>query len=241
VRGIVNFDVLAVLVIVNVLATIALWRAAARKPAKLKKKFITALLHSKPIVPKHRSPKIVGDGLTSFVDDEDRQFFNDFAEFANVVNWWLRDTMETPWRLQELPDTELHLDYSDMPLFGRRYEVFYNQVKLGTLEVSPNSDYGAENPNVRTSIQLDWVRLLSIGDIHEFLGCIARHVCERDQTERSAIINGCLTSVLWQSQQIDEYDLEDQNYGELKTQLNGLALEYIERREAFIRRARTRP
>jgi hypothetical protein len=43
--------------------------------------------------------------LASLADDEDRRFFTDFAEFADVVNWWLADeNVGTRWRLQKLPD-----------------------------------------------------------------------------------------------------------------------------------------
>jgi hypothetical protein len=68
-----NF-LLVVIVLLNVLVTIALWRTAARKPEKLKKKFITALLSSEPIVPKHQPPKAIGEGVPSLVSDEDRQY-----------------------------------------------------------------------------------------------------------------------------------------------------------------------
>ena len=41
-----------------------------------------------------------------------------------------------PWRLQELDNTEISGDLaSDFPAYGRRYEIFYNQVKLGLLEI----------------------------------------------------------------------------------------------------------
>ena len=42
------FNVLLVMVILNTLATIVLWRTAMRKPEKPKKNFITALLRSNP-------------------------------------------------------------------------------------------------------------------------------------------------------------------------------------------------
>ena len=52
-----TFEVLAIIVFLNAAATITLWRAAARKPEKLKKKFMTALLRSEPIVPSTSGPK----------------------------------------------------------------------------------------------------------------------------------------------------------------------------------------
>jgi hypothetical protein len=132
-----TFEVLTVIVFLNVIATISLWHAAARKPDKLKKKFLSKLRDSKPISPKHRPPKNIGDdAFPSLATREDRLFFDDFRDFADVVNWWLGDEhVGGPWRLQELPDTELRLSLGDSrPSFGRRYDIFYNQVPVGTLE-----------------------------------------------------------------------------------------------------------
>jgi hypothetical protein len=111
-----------------------------RKPQRPKKKFIKALRHSKPIVPKHQSPKAIGEKFESLVQAKDKAFFNDFKQFANVVNWWLSDPhVGGPWRLQELPDTDLvlHGSFDHGPTFGRRYAIFHNQVRLGELEVEP--------------------------------------------------------------------------------------------------------
>jgi hypothetical protein len=104
VRGNMSCNLLALIVALNVMVTIALWRTAARRPEKLKKQFITTLLRSKPIEPKHRLPKplVEGWGITKRV----QQFFVDFKDFADVVNWWFSE-VETGWRLQELADPEL--------------------------------------------------------------------------------------------------------------------------------------
>lgn len=232
-----TFSVLIALVILNVMAVVSLWRAAARRPARPKKRFIAALLHSDPIVPKHRRPKDSGEGFSSLVSDQDRQFFNDFDDFADVVNWWFGDEhVGTGWRLQELPDTERKHVLSDTPQFGRRYDVFYNQVRLGTLEVCPGAGYDAKTPDVHTSVQVEWVRLLPIGTIRAFLNGIALHVCRPDPItkeygEARAAIEESLTDALWQTQQISEYELEE-SYGELKLHLNGAAVWYSSRRQA---------
>jgi hypothetical protein len=98
-----TFNVLFIIVLLNVIATITLWRTAARRPAKLKKKFLTALLRSEPIVPKHQPPKTLEGELQFMVSSREQQFFDDFKEFADVVNWWLANPdFGTPWRLQEL-------------------------------------------------------------------------------------------------------------------------------------------
>ena len=54
-------------------------------------------------------------------------------------------------------------------MFGRRSDVFRNQVRVGTLEVSPLH----KTSEVRTSIRLEWVRVFPIGTINAFLDGIA--------------------------------------------------------------------
>jgi hypothetical protein len=78
--------ILIVIVALNVMATITLWREAARRPHRLKKKFITALWRTSPIVPKHQRPKMIGETCPSLVTERDQFFFDDFAELADVVN-----------------------------------------------------------------------------------------------------------------------------------------------------------
>ena len=232
-----TFNVLIALAILNLLAIFSLWRAAARRPAKLKKQFIKALLRSNPIVPKHQSPKAIDETSASLVTEQDRQFFKDFDEFADVVNgWFANENAATSWRLQERPDTELKHDLSDEPQFGRRYDVFHNQVQVGTLEVSPGVDYSAAKPNVHTSIQLEWVRLLSIYTIRDFLDGIALHVCDshlimKEYAQARAAIEKCLTDALWQSQQISEFDVEA-GYGDIELELDGSPVWYFRRRRA---------
>jgi hypothetical protein len=234
-----TFEVLGVIVFLNVMATIALWRAAARKPEKLKKKFISALRDSKPIVPKHKPPKSIGESVPSLVTKEDRLFFDDFQDFAVVVNWWLGDEhVGGPWRLQELPDTDLQIGFRDMPDFGRRYAIFYNQVRLGTLEISPGFHYSTEEPIVRTQIALDWVRLLGFENLHDFLEEIALHVGNPDRgtaeyLQMRTYIDRALTKVLWQTQQITQFGFDGQGYGQLELWLEGSAIWYVERRQAL--------
>jgi hypothetical protein len=188
-----SLNVLVVIVVLNVLATIALWRGAARKEPFLKKKFINALWYSQPIEPKHRQPEIIGEGWK----DQDRKFFADFADFAEVMNWWFADAEidENDWRLQELPDIKLKHEG-----FGRRYEVYHNQVRVGELEVSPSN----EEEKIITRIDIEWVRLLPISTIRTLLRGLALHVCDfasdpasDEALEARLAIEGCLTDALW--------------------------------------------
>jgi hypothetical protein len=175
-------EMLTIAVLLNAGATITLWQRAARRPEKLKKSFRNRLWESKPITPKHEPPPPLKQDTWS-VREQDLQFFSDFEDFANVVNWWLADPdvhpPERPWRLQELPTSELlKLGPHDSPSYGRTYAVFHNQVRVGEIEIKPHWEYSSQNPRVEVHVELDWVRLLALGTIRSFLIDIAQHVSE---------------------------------------------------------------
>src|SRR5262245_25695658 len=88
----------------NVIATIELWRRAVRRPEKPKKKFLNQLWSGKPITPRHERPPPLKAGMGAFLKKPE-EFNSDFEDFANVMNWHLVD--DYPWRLQELPTAEL--------------------------------------------------------------------------------------------------------------------------------------
>jgi hypothetical protein len=53
--------------------------------------------------------------------------------FGEAVN---RDLEHEPIRIQEISDTDISGDLSrEGPACGRRYEIFYNQVKIGLLQI----------------------------------------------------------------------------------------------------------
>lgn len=234
-----TFDILALIVFLNLMATVVLWREAVRKPPKLKKKFLTALLTSEPVVPKHQPPKVLGEDFPSLITEEDRLFFDDFTDFAGVVNWWLADKdVGRSWRLQELPETELGLTFYDEPHFGRRYGIFHNQVRVGALEVSPGFPYEAENRSVGATIELDFVRLLRFDTIVEFFDDIAMHICDHDQntngySQPKHEIVHALMKVIWQTQEISEFGMGSEDLGQLQLRLEGQASWYFVRREAL--------
>ena len=109
-----------------------------------------SLLSGEPITPKHESPtSLTGDYGGVFHSPVRNQFFSDFDMFAEKINSLFvpGDIWEgEPWRLQELSDTRL--SRANEPVFGRRYQVFYNQGKIGTAEISSAIDYSADNPVV---------------------------------------------------------------------------------------------
>jgi hypothetical protein len=182
-------------------------RRPVLKPPKLKKKFIEALLRSEPIVPKHEAPK---DLVGAMVFDDDRQFFDDFRDFGEVVNLWLADeySHSRRWRLQELSDTELRHHYSDMLSYGRRFSIFHNQVCVGDLEISAGPRYSPETPNVHLDIKLRWVRVLGFENVFGFLREIAGYT-QADFRESRWAIDHAVLGVLCETQEIwDDDDFE---------------------------------
>jgi len=192
-----TFEILTIIVLVNLGLTIMLWRRAARRPKKLRRKFRNRLLHSEPITPKHEPPPPLKDTygvgkVTRLTPEEVQiatavgitqeeyqaqkkklakaqlQFFNDFEDFANVVNSWLADSSDPrhwspafAWRLQELPKSEItRIGWQWSPNYGRRYGVFHNQVPVGEIQLLPSLGYSAESPRVLAHIELDWARLM---------------------------------------------------------------------------------
>src|SRR3954454_1935327 len=95
------YEVLILLVLVNLGFTSYFWRMVRRGP---KRKFMGKLLNGKPITPNHTPPSL-RNGIELGITDEDRRFFSDFEMFADALNH--RFEPNEPWRLQERPDAEL--------------------------------------------------------------------------------------------------------------------------------------
>jgi hypothetical protein len=243
-----SFQILTIVVFVTAGATIELWQRAARRPEKLKKKFLKRIFDTKPITPKHEPPprEVETPGVFGKkAKTELMQFFNDFEDFANVVNWWLAEEYnQRPWRLQELPkvDLSLHGDFTHGPRYGRSYAIFHNQERLGALEISPGLKYSAESPQIITHVELESVRVLPFDTIRTFLTDIALHTCDFDRgTEEyfqaQQAIDRAMTEALWQMNQVSRFGLDfvGDDYGEIHLRLDGTATWYVGRRdcEAF--------
>jgi hypothetical protein len=237
-----TFEILTIIVLVNIALTIGLLRTAARRPEKLKKKFRKQLWESKPITPKHERPP-TPEKSRIFFGDVELQFFNDFEDFADVVNFWLTDPHihphNSPWRLQELPKSELSL-WAGVhgPTYGRTYAVFHNQVRLGEIEIKPDRKYSSQNPRVTAHIELDWVRLLHFETIRSFLTDIATHVSEyrpgkMDYVQANQEIDRAMTSVLWNALKAPQYSFENEpSYdAQIEMELTGSANFYLDGRQ----------
>ena len=244
-----SYEVLTIIVAINVFATLMLWRKSkSSRGPNLNKKAATALWRSDPIVPKHDPPRIVGGQFSSLADDKDRQFFADFRDFADVVNWWLSgEHTASQFRLQDLPDLDvkLHPGSHDGPILGRCFAIYHNQTRVGRLEVSPRHDYSSALPDVCTDVEIDWARFFGHDELTEFLQAIAWHVTtgnprtmttkSNDYRDALSSINAGLTKTLWDNYRVSEFDKavdRTDEWGELMVSFHGTASSYIHRRDA---------
>ena len=122
------------------------------------------------IEPKHANPKLRRWGWR--ISDSLRRFFADFDRFGVIANGWA-PIKNSPWRLQELKDTKLRTFDSDTPKQGRRYDVFYNQQRVGSLEISDTSDYTTDESRVCANVLIRDARLIPLDDVSRFLTSIA--------------------------------------------------------------------
>jgi hypothetical protein len=242
-----TYEVLVIIVAINAIVTLSLWRKVASKSSRgpnLNKKAATALWRSEPIIPKPDPPKTAGAEFSSLARDVDRHFFADFKDFADVVNRWLADEfMASRFRLQDLPagDLSLNVDFNDGPRLGRSFAIYYNQTRVGKLEIAPAHDYGGGSPEVYTSLEMEWARFFGFVELTEFLNVIAWHVTSGnpkndDHMEARRSIQTAITRTLWDNYRISEYDDPDgEQWGELTVGFQGKALSYLHRRDASAR------
>lgn len=211
---------LVALVILNLLFTSYLWQQTRRGP---RRNFRRAIESGEPITPKHASPVDLKEGWG--ISGEDLQFFEDFDFFGDALNRVLEDE---PWRVQETSETEIS-GVHDTPLYGRRYEIFYNQHKLGTLQVYAEPSYSASEPIVRTEIELDFARLIPFQSISSFVSFVAMLTASssREEMEKAALsAQRAAINELWQIEY--DPDLDDRSSGgSIEFQFDGSAENYL--------------
>ena len=211
---------LVALVTLNLLFTSYLWQQTRRGPPR---KFRRALRGGEPITPKHARPAHLKEGWG--ITDHDLQFFENFDLFGDVLNRILEDE---PWRVQEMSETEIS-GLDDTPLYGRRYEIFYNQHKLGTLQVYAGPSYSAIEPSVRTEIELDFARLIPFQSISGFVSFVAMFTASssREEMEKAALsAQRAAINELWQIEYEPELD-DRSSGGDIEFQFDGSADNYL--------------
>jgi hypothetical protein len=215
------YEILILLVLINLGFTSHIWRTFRRGP---KRKFLFKLLHGEPITPKHAPPSL-RNGVELFISDADRLFFSDFEIFADAVNH--RFEPNEPWRVQELPDAEL--TGREEPDYGRRYEIFYNQYRVGNLQIFAGHPYGPDDPQVGTEIELHYARLLPFAAIKRFVFAIANFTASGNSEEALRVYNALhetMLNELWQHEFDPDLDSRT-NGGSIELRFSGSSAAFL--------------
>jgi hypothetical protein len=132
---------------------------------------------------------------------------------------------------------------------GRCFAVYYNQTRIGRLEIHPAYKYTTETPQVYTSVQIEWSRFLGYRTITGFLDIIASHVTDPNPKSDEYAnarqgVRTALMEMLWSKYSISEFDRvfaneEDMGWGELNMRFDGAAEWYFTRRNAWQKTAAT--
>jgi len=140
-------------------------------------------LQDRPIVPRPSKPRfLTPDGKPCYGADEEYHFrcFDLFLEFGDFMNSWREST---PFRLQELVDTTITYRDGESylgPNYGRRYDVFYYQARVGLLQIHASrvimssDDDQEQEVHVDISLHTFSPTILPFKDVHGYLSCVAR-------------------------------------------------------------------
>jgi hypothetical protein len=209
--------------VINGLATSYLFHIVKRGP---KRKFRNLLRSGTPITPRHEPPPELGDAWG--VTDADKRFFADFESFADILNNSFA-RLQDPWRLQELPDAEIRGGGRDSPQHGRRYLVFYNQIRVGNLNIYAHHLYAAHDPTVHTYISLEYARLLPFHQVGGFIMSVADLTVSdtSDGIRKSRVaMHDAMLNQFWQIEY--DYDLDARSSGGfLDVSFTGSAAHYL--------------
>jgi hypothetical protein len=181
-----------------------------------KPKFLEDLRNGKRKPPQHVIPRnLTENGQECYgAESYDFQFFDEFHFFGEVAN--LMGLDQGPWSVHEVPETEIgwQLGY-DSPQYGRKYEVWYNRLKAGTLAIAAAPLSGGPNEpfdgTISATLKLNMFppRLLDYHDIAGFMQHIAiwLEFCPGSVSKNDiqAKMDSHLLPMLWR------IDLEDEN------------------------------
>jgi len=191
----------------------------------LSKAALKKLLEGGPIMPKHDHPSsLAGDGYAGSTLPHEFSFFEWFDLFAELAN---RQMGDEPWRFQEKSNTVLSSSFEG-PSYGRRYDIFHNQLKIGLIEVSADvfQEFTPDAPYVNTEIKLEHVRLLPFHEVIGFLNWVAGRLAvgedQRVPVEIKMQNLTAMTECLWPVEELD-----DPAWTELSVMWDGKATHYI--------------
>lgn len=113
----------------------------------------------------HDRPQALDGQFKGFHTAGAQATFEGFEYFAAALN---RHVAE-PWTIEETADTHIKDIMSDSPSLGRTYQVFYNGVRLGRLQVGDGLsaegileeiEWHRQNPSAYVILDLDYLRFI---------------------------------------------------------------------------------
>jgi len=174
-----------------------------------------AAMHGERHVPKHRQPAtlIEGGAIASWINEAHEIHFDDFRWFGALLN--LR--LSHPWSVEELPETNLR-GY-DGPEIGRRYQVWFNACKIGTIQVKVGSfsaldpEKFADNRKARAELKLHFLRFVPYDDAYNLLYQLGLYIRSFDHQDIEGSHSAAkteavhaLTAHLWDVVREPEYE-----------------------------------
>lgn len=122
---------------------------------------IAAIQEGERHVPQHQQPASLaaGGAVKSFITPAHELLFEDFRWFGAVMNQHVAE----PWSIEELNGTDVRDWLADGPVVGRRYQVYYNACRMGTVQVTV--DLLADRAGCAL-IDLNYLRFVTYEDAH---------------------------------------------------------------------------
>ncbi|CAH2407930.1 hypothetical protein [Mesorhizobium escarrei] len=166
--------------------------------------------------PHHQQPKslIEGGAVETFITAAHEVLFDDFRWFGAALNQHVAE----PWAVEELNDTDVQ--GIDGPEVGRRYQVYYNACRMGTVQVTIGGhtwifrpETFADNREARVEVDLNYLRFVPYNDAHSLISTVALFVGkfgddgDAARAEASAVATAALTRHLWESVRNPDIDM----------------------------------
>ncbi|MEO5326185.1 hypothetical protein PV773_22985 [Mesorhizobium sp. CC13] len=166
--------------------------------------------------PQHQQPKslVEGGAVKSFITAAHEVLFEDFRWFGATLNQHIAE----PWAVEELNDTDVR--GIEGPEVGRRYQVYYNACRMGTMQVTTGGhewifrpETFAENRQARVEVDLNYLRFVPYTDTHSLISTVALFIGKFGddgdvaRAKASAVATAALTGHLWESVRNPDIDM----------------------------------
>lgn len=164
----------------------------------------------------HDRPQSLDGRFKSFLTAGAQTTFEGFDYFAAILNQHIAE----PWTVEETGDTHIKDIMSDSPSLGRTYEVFYNGVKLGRVQVGEgltidgigkDINWHREHRSAYVILELDYLRFVPydhaislVSAVELFTGAFETNDISRPRARSAA--TEALSGHLWEIMRAgDEY------------------------------------